>query len=601
MTVGARPTGYSFSVTTSGSDVGNRFKDPVVEVSGESDVVGIGVASADVDSLTIVGWLRLEDQYLDPSRGLDAAILAYRRWGIHCPAHLDGDFSFALLDRDKGLVLLARDRLGVKPLFYSSAGGVLLVASSLALMPSDVVSSSAVDSRWLAEYLAAMSIDWKRTPYLGVEKLEPGTMAVFDREGLHTSRYHQFSTESQWQGTHNEQWVGRYRRTFDHAVASRLPSFGSFGAESSGGLDSSSVLATIASLDANAPTRMHAFGNAFNSDEPGLISGLSLTLGVGATHLQTAPAGAQSNSADLQRMATRFLGMPSEHGDSFGHLHFYDLCKHFSIHRLFSGFGGDQVASNHAEEFALEAATHGGWRARLRARQGGFTSQTRLLFRNARNSTPSVSGSPDELRDAIALQALLNRDVVEAYGLVDRATAMAQTRSESRTINEQILKFWLGPLVATRASENSQAAAIWGVEYVFPFLDQRLIEQYLRTPTIYKWGQGAGRYLHRSAMVGRLPDQIRLQPRKDTGVLVNSPHLHRRFVEHLRLTAASLVDNPHPLSADLIDIPRLRSSVTAISEKERTPAMMRLAINLERATALNDWLRWLDERSTQRA
>src|SRR5882757_4426824 len=116
---------------------------------------------------------------------------AYHRWGTACVERFFGMFAFAVAERDTGTVVLARDRLGIKPLYLSETPGRLRFASTLpALLAAGEVDTS-IDPVALHHYLSFHSlVPAPRTILAGVRKLPPATVRVIDADG--SSREHRY-------------------------------------------------------------------------------------------------------------------------------------------------------------------------------------------------------------------------------------------------------------------------------------------------------------------------------------------------------------------------------------------------------------------------
>ena len=128
----------------------------------------------------------------DTASDTEVLLRAYLRWGDRCPKKLNGIFAFAVYDPDRRRLFLARDPIGVKPLFYAQRGGSLFFASELKSLLCFSEILPVVDARGLYDLLF---LGPGRTPgygvFRGVYELEPGTCGYFDETGLHISRYWQ--------------------------------------------------------------------------------------------------------------------------------------------------------------------------------------------------------------------------------------------------------------------------------------------------------------------------------------------------------------------------------------------------------------------------
>jgi asparagine synthase (glutamine-hydrolysing) len=171
---------------------------------------------------------------------------AYDVWGSDCFDRFDGMFAVALWDGERRRLVLARDRIGEKPLFYTRASGLLIFASELSAILAHPAVERTIDPCALREYLTLEYVPAPHCLVLGVEKLEPGSILVLEDGVVTTSRYWRIrpQTESRAQGY--RQQVRQLREHLEHSVHSRLVSDVPLGVFLSGGIDSSTVAALAA-------------------------------------------------------------------------------------------------------------------------------------------------------------------------------------------------------------------------------------------------------------------------------------------------------------------------------------------------------------------
>jgi asparagine synthase (glutamine-hydrolysing) len=182
----------------------------------------------------------------------EVIIKAYHAWGADCVLRFKGMFAFAVWERDSGRVVLARDRLGIKPLYYAEGPGFFRFASSLpALLAGGDVDCS-LDPIGLHHFFSFHgAVPPPRTILKGVRKIEPATILSIEPDGSRTSRrYWSFTvgdlafddhlSEDAWRDSINDAMLAAVdrRRIADVPVGVLL----------SGGLDSSLIVALLAKL-----------------------------------------------------------------------------------------------------------------------------------------------------------------------------------------------------------------------------------------------------------------------------------------------------------------------------------------------------------------
>ncbi|MEH0843450.1 N-acetylglutaminylglutamine amidotransferase [Micromonospora sp. CPCC 205711] len=180
----------------------------------------------------------------------EVVIKAYAEWGLDFVDHLIGMFAVAISERDTGRLVLARDRLGIKPLYLAETPGVVRFASTLpALLAGGGVDTS-IDPVALAHYLSFHSIvPPPRTILRGVTKLPPATVRVYEPDGRSHERVYwdpSFTRAAERADWSEQDWQDALLESLTTAVRRRMVADVPVGVLLSGGLDSSLVVALLA-------------------------------------------------------------------------------------------------------------------------------------------------------------------------------------------------------------------------------------------------------------------------------------------------------------------------------------------------------------------
>lgn len=197
----------------------------------------------------------------------EVIVHAWEEWGEKCFGRFNGQWAIALWDRRAERLVLSRDRLGVRPLFLRRLPGGLLFASEVKALFADALVQRAFDPVGLSQIFTYWSTVAPRTAFRGIEQLEPGHCAVFDRDGFRTAPY--------WRITFPERGREAVTDAHENAEALReriieaarlrfLRSDVPVGAYLSGGLDSA-VTAAVISRYTQAP--LHTFSLRFRDSE----------------------------------------------------------------------------------------------------------------------------------------------------------------------------------------------------------------------------------------------------------------------------------------------------------------------------------------------
>ncbi len=171
---------------------------------------------------------------------------ALREWGEGALERIDGMFAFVLLDRRDGTLLAARDRLGVKPLYYRSAPGGVALASEVRAVRAATGAEFQPDAVAVASFVAFGSVSGPATAAAGVSELLPGNLLRFGPGGLEVRRYWSPVGREEGADTSFPQAAGEVRRRLARAVREQLVSDVPVGIFLSGGMDSGALVALAA-------------------------------------------------------------------------------------------------------------------------------------------------------------------------------------------------------------------------------------------------------------------------------------------------------------------------------------------------------------------
>src|SRR3989454_9016529 len=190
----------------------------------------------------------------------ETIIHLYEEEGERCVERLQGMFAFALWDRARGRLLLARDRLGIKPLYYACTGHELLFASEIKAILAARLIQPEFNEAVLPEFLATRFVAGEETFFRGVWKLLPGrTLSWSLRDGVRTRRYWQLPVSLDDSEATLKERATDLRARLESTVRSHLMSDVPLGLFLSGGLDSSGLAALMASM-VKEPIRTFSVG-----------------------------------------------------------------------------------------------------------------------------------------------------------------------------------------------------------------------------------------------------------------------------------------------------------------------------------------------------
>ncbi len=179
----------------------------------------------------------------------ETIIHAFEEYGVDCVHHLRGMFAFAIWNRNTKTLFVARDRLGIKPLYYKLAPERLLFGSEIKVILAHGGIRPEFNRAVLPEYLAFGYLSGEETFYAGIRKLPPGHTLTISPDGrAETRQYWDLDASQPHESRDEHYYVRAYRELLEGAVQSHLMSDVPLGVFLSGGLDSSAVAALMTKI-----------------------------------------------------------------------------------------------------------------------------------------------------------------------------------------------------------------------------------------------------------------------------------------------------------------------------------------------------------------
>jgi len=473
--------------------------------------------------------------------------------GVDCFTHLVGMFAFAVWDARRRQLVLARDRLGQKPMVYRHEAGRLLFASELKSILALRDVPREIDRGSLDEYLTYQYVPHPNTIFRGIRKLPPAHYAVYQDDRLDVRRY--WSPDfAHRPSRHDPDDAQRLREALEESVRLRMRSDVPLGAFLSGGVDSSLI---VALMQRNSNTPIKTFTIGFPEPE---YDESSYARAV-AAHLQTDHHEFQVTPNAVEVLPKLIWHFDEPFADSSAIPTWY-LSHHTRRHVTvaLTGDGGDELFAGYARyrAVALAAALDrlpGPVRRVLASRlwqhiptSGRQKSKLRRLqrFSEALAMSPARRyldwiGIFNEPRRA----ELYTDEALAALPDSDPAGFLLQAWQQSRSAdgvaaaaNTDLLTYLPCDLLA----KVDTASMAHGLECRQPFLDHRLVEQAVRLPTASKYRGGQGKRILREAFGDLLPANIWRRPKMGFGVPLDHWFRHelRQMTRDLLLSERSI-------------------------------------------------------------
>ena len=196
----------------------------------------------------------------------EVLVHAYEEWGVHCLHRFNGMFAFALWDRRAQRLFVARDRLGVKPLYYVWDGHTFIFGSEIKALLAHPRIAHSVQPHLpaIARYMSGMYTTGQHTWFEGIHQLLPGHFMLVGPDGLKTCRWWDLPAHEDEFGHRPERYyIHRTRELLEDSVRLRIRSDVPLGAHLSGGLDSSAIVGLLSKRLGEAGEPVRTFSGAF--------------------------------------------------------------------------------------------------------------------------------------------------------------------------------------------------------------------------------------------------------------------------------------------------------------------------------------------------
>lgn len=461
----------------------------------------------------------------DPS---DATVLAaaYQKWGRDCFAQLLGDFVAIIWDPRERTLLCARDRVGIAPLYRWRDEREVILAGHLGGVMAHPAIPRLPNEGYIAEVLSFDVQSREETIYRDVQRVVAGHALMLGASGeeswewappysLEISLYRDAAEADE-----------HYRHVLMEAITDRMRGPTKVGAELSGGLDSSSVVALA------APHAARLYGEALRSfslvfpgvaacDERNYIEEVVRASGLRPTLLDCAPL-AGNWMADEARAT---LDLPlSPNAVAWNDL--YRAARRDGVGAVLTGQGGDQ-SFDVSDRYPVELALRGNVRAALSAARRLFPGDGALSAFSCGVIRPMLAGAVRMLVPGFRppqVASWISSSLAHDAALGDR---IKPSCAAPRTAQDERLAYGRSGMQAHFFDVMGLRDDLTGVTSLHPFYDSRVAQFAISLDESHRWAGGQFRAIQRRAMVSRLPEVVRLRTTKaDFG------HL---FVEAFRL------------------------------------------------------------------
>ena len=454
----------------------------------------------------------------------ETVLRIFERDGVDAPRALRGMFAFAIWNRSRRELFLARDRLGVKPLYYTlTPDGSLYFASEIKAILATGAVRAELNVRALPDYLANHATSADETLFAGIQRLLPGHTLVWRDGAIRIDRYWDlnFSPGEPSPVADDAALVAEYRERLRDAVRMRLMADVPLGCFLSGGIDSAAIAALMTELTGGG---VKTFSVAFAEREANELSYARMVASRFKTDHHEVVVDPREFFAELPTLVWH-EDEPIAHPSSVP-LYFVSRLAAEHVKVVLTGEGSDETLAgygryrttiyNLAAGRAWERLGGGHLRFATRALIDSLPSRGAARRRLAKTFLYLPADLPSLYFDNFAVfgrdrqQHLLSRELGGGLAGIDPYATIREymSRTDAKTILDQLLyadtKTYLHELLM-KQDQMSMAASI---ESRVPFLDHPLMEFAARLPQRMKLRGLTTKYVLRQAMRGTLPDAI---------------------------------------------------------------------------------------------
>ena len=457
----------------------------------------------------------------------ECIIHLYEEFGADCVSHLDGMFAFALWDQSRRRLLLARDRLGKKPVYYTLSGGKLLFASEIKALLQYPGIARDVDIEALGHFLTFSNTPAPYTLFRNIRKLPAAHLMICGADGTVTTERYWSPLDAPGWGEEicEDECVERVRELLRRSVEKRLMSDVPVGAFLSGGIDSSTNVALMSQL-VSEPLRtfsigFEGFGEAENFHDLPYARRVAREFGCNHQEVTITADHCRKSLTELIYHQDEPIGDPA-----CLPMHFVSqAARQHGVTVVLVGEGSDEVFGGYGDFVSTLGKHAGRWKPLLRMPQ---------LFRQALYSVARATGSSNGRLDVLRRAArnepfywgldvvfwdtekesLLRPEARSIFGSGSAPLVCEYYReiSERRPAADFLQQMSyvelcnrLPELLLMRVDKFSMAHSL---EARAPFLDHQLVSYALSLPKSSKIHGRTTKHVLKQAVTGIIPDEI---------------------------------------------------------------------------------------------
>lgn len=498
-------------------------------------------------------------------------LLAYLKWGESCCEYLLGDFTFAVWDIRRESLFLARDQLGIKPLFLyrgkdffgfsSDVEGLLVIGQTGPSVCRDAVAHYLGQGELYSDTL---------TFFNGIEKLPPATWLRLSMRGEKTRRYWNPAAQQANKDIDFDTAVQSLHSLLQDAVSKRVTARGPVAAHLSGGLDSSAIVALAAGERDDKKCRLTTWSWMRSPCSPQERQDSEWRLAnVVAVHCDVEHHFTDFASGELQRVLQDEALLANDSTDLWYEYSARSKAANTGTRTVLCGWGGDQFISH----FGIYTHAQAFWRG------GEYRATLRRLYQQSLSAAPGRRW---------------RRMLGKCYRHLLLPLWPLHSRAVSRVLRTNYLRFATADTVACAVSAGVDRKRFYrgftsrgmqlselhdghllnrieswavlgnrqGLDYSYPLLDRRIVEFALGLPAHFYFCDGISRRIFREAIKSILPEEVWAQGlQTEPNRVAETPELLGPVINELLKAVANY-------SSEFVDIPALEAAFTELRDRD---------------------------------
>ncbi len=503
----------------------------------------------------------------------EVLLAAFAEWGKACFKRFNGNWAVAIWDAKEERLVVCRDRIGLKPLYYCEVGGDWVFGSEIKALLKHPGITAKPDMPAIFDHLSRNSFpNGKETLYEGIFSVEPGTMITFQKGQVQTERHWAPPETTQPPIDNDDEAVEQYLYLLKDAVKLCLRSDIRVGTTLSGGLDSTSVIATVNEvLQSDNRSRetvgddLQAFSASFPGeqfDETKLTDELCGFLNIVGHKIYPNDA---DNVAEAAHDAVHAMEMPFNSGIPIVNTLLLRRARGEGVPIVLNGYGPDESLGGFPGSHCSMAAADALRRLRLDQCFGELKGMVELHGHSWKGATAVTL---EHTLPARKVSFLTGKNLNETDHLFRNDWLVGRAANSwfeeyrtglGRSELEQRLRWeFFEGLVPRWIQMEDRISMASSVVTRQPFFDYRLVEFAFSLGNRLKIRNGYTKFIMRKAMRGRLPDAIVNNPRK---FFFPGPNIHWLKGALRPLLQSSLTEGD-PMIGTFIDPSNLRSLVS---------------------------------------